>query len=90
MSGKTTARLCSLELAVGMTDTCPEEACPFWEPGGAVLDGRCAFERFDLDGLGSVAGLLLNIREQLASASSSEEAQTELSRLHHLLNESSE
>ena len=55
-----------------------------------MLDGRCAFERFDLDGLGSVAGLLLNIREQLASASSSEEAHTELSRLHHLLNESSE
>jgi len=24
--------------------------CPFWEPGGAVLSGRCAFERLDLSG----------------------------------------
>jgi len=69
-----TSRLCSLRLAVGTTEACPEEACPFWEPGGAVLHGRCAFERLDLAARGAFAEWLLEIRERLASTSSAEEA----------------
>ena len=90
MTSETTSRLCSLELAVGRTGACPEEACPFWERGGAALDGRCAFEPLDLARQGSLVGLLFEIRERLDSASSAEEAHAELSHLRHLLNESSE
>jgi hypothetical protein len=74
MTSETTPRLCSLELTLGETVACPKEACPFWESGRAVLDGRCAFERLDLAGQGSVAGLLLEIREQLASATVADES----------------
>ena len=84
------SRLCSLESAAGRIEACPEEACPFWEPGGAVLDGRCAFERIDFAAQSSAAGVLLGIREQLASATSAEEAERARSHLRHLLNESSE
>ena len=90
MTAKTTARICSLELAVGKTGACPGEACPFWEPGGAALDGRCAVEHFDLAPQGSLARWLLEIRERLASASSAEEIEIERSLFRHLLNESSE
>jgi hypothetical protein len=90
MTGETTSRVCSLALAVGEPEACPEEACPFWEPGGAVLDGRCAVERFDLAGQSPVARLLLEIRERLASASSAEEAHAEMCHLRRLLNESSD
>src|SRR5690242_14698812 len=40
-----TTRLCTLERAVGRLELCPKGACPFWEPGGAALGGRCAFEQ---------------------------------------------
>src|SRR5207245_3412108 len=83
-------RLCSLELAVGTTQDCPEEACPFWEPGGAALDGRCALEHFDVAAQSSLAEWLLEIRERLASASSTEQADVERSLFRHLLNEPSE
>ena len=90
MSGEAPLRLCSLELALGKTESCPGEGCPFWEPGGAVLDGRCAVERFGLTPQGSLLRWLLEIRERLASANGDEEAHAALSRLHHLLNESAE
>jgi len=84
------SRLCSLELAVGRAEVCPQEGCSFWEPGGAALEGRCALERIDLVRHGSVVGLLLELRERLDSANTVDEAQAELSRLRHLLNESFE
>jgi hypothetical protein len=90
MTSETTSRLCSLESAVGRTEACPEGACPFWEPGGAVLDGRCPLERIDLAAQSSLAGFLLQIREGLASASSAEAARLERSRLRRLLNDSAE
>jgi hypothetical protein len=58
-------RLCRLERAVGVDAACPEERCPFWEPGGAVLDGRCVFDRVDFGREREVARLLLGIRERL-------------------------
>jgi hypothetical protein len=58
-------RLCRLDRAVGVDAACPEECCPFWEPGGAVLEGRCVFERVDFGSDHEVARLLLGIRERL-------------------------
>ena len=43
-------RSCALEQTMGRVVACPESECPFWEPGGAVLPGRCAFDRLDLGG----------------------------------------
>ena len=40
------ARLCSLEYALGRQVPCTADACPFWEPGGAVLEPGCMLERF--------------------------------------------
>jgi hypothetical protein len=85
-----TTRLCSLEAAVGRLEACPEGACPFWEPGGAALGGRCAFEQLDLAADARLATWMLGIRERLASAESTAAADEAHSLFSHLLNESSE
>jgi hypothetical protein len=85
-----TTRLCSLQAAVGRLEACPEGACPFWEPGGAALAGRCAFEQLDVTADASLAAWLLEIRERLASAESTAAADEAHSLFSHLLNESSE
>jgi hypothetical protein len=85
-----TPRLCTLEATVGRHETCPEDACPFWEPGGAALGGHCAFERVGLPADSGLASWLLEIRRQLEAASSVEERRTLRSAFHHLLNESPE
>jgi hypothetical protein len=64
-AAETEPRLCRLEQAVGVDTACPEERCPFWEPGGAVLEGRCAFEGVDFGRDRDVANVLLGIRERL-------------------------
>ncbi len=79
-----TPRLCSLQFALGRVETCPKEACPFWEPGGAVLEGRCALEGMDLSNEPELAALLLELRLRLQSAKSGEEA-AEARRLFHRL-----
>lgn len=59
-------RLCVLEeVARGEAAACPEAECPFWEPGGAVLAGRCALDEVDLAGRGDVARELLCVRDRL-------------------------
>jgi hypothetical protein len=90
MAIESTTRLCSLEATVGKLEACPEGACPFWEPGGAVLDGRCAFEELDVTADATLAGWLLEIRERLASAESTVAADAARSLFSHLLNESAE
>jgi DNA-binding SARP family transcriptional activator len=90
MAIESTTRLCSLEATVGRLEACPEGACPFWEPGGAVLDGRCAFEELDVTADDAFAGWLLEIRERLASAESTVAADAARSLFSHLLNESAE
>ena len=80
--------LCALEQAVGCSGHCPESGCPFWEPGGAALPGRCAFEQVDLSGRPEVAGELLRIRALLESPASAEVERDARHRFHHLLNES--
>ena len=59
--------ICRLERVAGRCTPCPEDACPFWEPGGAVLEGRCAFERLDLTGRPEVVAELLHVRHVLES-----------------------
>jgi hypothetical protein len=63
-------RLCRLEQAVGVEAACPEDACPFWEPGGAVLEGRCVFEKIDFSRERDVARWLLRMRQQLDEGTS--------------------
>jgi hypothetical protein len=58
-------RICTLEKVVGRIRACPFDACPFWEPGGAVLQGRCAFEHLDLEGRPDIAAELLRVRDEL-------------------------
>jgi hypothetical protein len=83
-------RLCSLEATVRKGEACPEGACPFWEPGGAVLGGRCAFEELDVAADAELATWLLEIRERLASAESTAAADEARSLFSHLLNGSDE
>ena len=90
MGIETTTRPCSLEAAVGRHEACPTGGCPFWEPGGAALDGRCAFEELDVTADAALAGWLLEIRGRLASAESTVAADAAHSLFSHLLNESAE
>jgi len=90
MASEDATRLCTLETAVGGVEACPEDACPFWEPGGAALDGRCAFEELDIEADEQLATWLLEIRERLASAESTAAADAAHSLFSHLLNESEE
>jgi hypothetical protein len=83
-------RLCTLEGAVGKTVACPEDACPFWEPGGAALGARCAFEDLGITADPGLAAWLLEIRGRLEAASTAEETRSIRSAFHHLLNESDE
>ena len=85
-----TTRLCSLAAAVGKSEACPEDSCPFWEPGGAALGGRCAIEELGIAPDAALATWLLEIREKLAAGSSEEEERAMRGIFHHLLNDSSE
>jgi hypothetical protein len=58
-------RLCRLEQAVGVEAACPEGRCPFWEPGGAVLEGRCTFEAAGFGDNRDVARWLIDLRTRL-------------------------
>jgi hypothetical protein len=92
MAMEQTTRLCRLEAAVGKFEECPEDACPFWDPGGAALHGRCAVDELGvLADDGPLASWLLEIRRKLAAAASSEDEQHAMrSVFHQLLNDSSE
>jgi len=81
-------RLCRLEHIAGRLMPCPEDGCPFWEPGGAVLEGRCAFERLDLASRTEVASELLRVRRLLESAASGEEERHARHLFHRALNQS--
>jgi hypothetical protein len=85
-----TTRFCSLKEAVGKHEACPEAACPFWEPGGAALDGRCAFEELDVAADAPLANWLLELRERLSAAESTAAAVEAHTLFSHLLNESAE
>jgi hypothetical protein len=66
----TEARECSLRLtAEGTAEPCPGKRCPFWEPGGAVLESRCFIETLGVEATRlDVASYLLDVRTQIEAA----------------------
>ena len=90
MGSAPTTRLCSLEATVGRLEACSEGECPFWEPGGAALGGRCAFEELDIRADVPLATWLLELRERLASSESTVAADAARRLFYHLLNGSAE
>jgi hypothetical protein len=41
---------CALRMiAEGRSEACSRDRCSFWEPGGAVIEGRCLIERLGSD-----------------------------------------
>ena len=69
----TEQQACRLTSIVGHPEPCPEDRCPFWEPGGAVLRGRCGFEQVHFGDDADLAGFLLRIRRALEQARDREE-----------------
>jgi len=71
------SRTCTLRLAAeGRAEACPRERCAFWEPGGAVVEGRCVIERLGIDvGRPDLASYLLETRERLERARNLSEAE---------------
>lgn len=69
---------------------CPEERCPFWESGGAIVEGGCAFERVDLPDDPELADWLLEIRAKLESARTHGEEREALRLYHRLLKDAHE
>jgi hypothetical protein len=76
-----------LQYAVGRVETCPEARCPFWEPGGAVLEGRCAFDQLDFANVPRLSAYLLRIRKLLEVAGADEQEGAVRRVFHRLLNE---
>lgn len=85
------SRLCPLDALAGRGERlCSESACPFWEPGGAVVEGRCAFDQLDLEGRPELVSELLRVRERLSEAATAGEGARARRLYHQLLNESGE
>jgi hypothetical protein len=84
------SRICRLEHVAERDAPCPEAGCPFWEPEGAVLEGRCAFERLDLEGRPQVAAELLGVRRLLELAASEDEERHARHLFHRALNVSAD
>ena len=74
ISYETERRHCRLQYAAGRVEACPEEPCPFWEQGGAVLAARCAVEQVDLTARPELASWLLGLRADLETPRSSVES----------------
>ena len=73
---------CSLET---LDDAlCPGAPCPFWEPGGAVLGGRCTFEGVELSRYPEVARELARLRDELESLHE-DALREQLTHLYHRL-----
>lgn len=50
--------------AFAQRDEACTSSCPFWEPGGAVLEGRCAFETVEFGGRAPLVMELLELRQR--------------------------
>jgi hypothetical protein len=60
------ARICRLDEFNGQLVVCPEEKCAFWEPGGAVLEGRCVLDGIDFAHEPGLATWLIEFRDAVA------------------------
>lgn len=67
---------CTLRLATGVVEFCPQQRCAFWEEGGAVVEGGCVIERLGPDvRKPEVADYLADVRERLDRARDRSEAE---------------
>ena len=67
---------CTLRLATGVVEFCPQQRCAFWEEGGAVVEGGCVIERLGPDvRKPEVAGYLVEVRKRLDQARDRSEAE---------------
>jgi hypothetical protein len=67
---------CTLRLATGVVEFCPQQRCAFWEEGGAVVEGGCVIERLGPDvRKPEVADYLVDLRERLDRARDRSEAE---------------
>jgi hypothetical protein len=81
------SRECRPASLAGNREDCPEDLCPFWEPGGAVLPGRCGFEQIDLADNPELADFLLRIRHALERARAHEDEHEARRLFYHALNQ---
>jgi hypothetical protein len=73
--------------AVAKADEACRATCPFWEPGGAVLHGRCAFEEVDLEGRAALVVELLELRQHLLGLGVDAQVDELRHMFHRVLNE---
>jgi hypothetical protein len=67
-------QLCRIKLTLDEVEACPEDACPFWEHGGAVLEAGCGLERLSLElDRPNLAEYFVELRERLETARDEEE-----------------
>jgi hypothetical protein len=67
---------CTLRLATGVIELCPQQRCVFWEEGGAVVQGGCVIERLGPDvRRPEVADYLVEVRARLDKARDRSEAE---------------
>jgi hypothetical protein len=90
MAHQAAERTCRLAGTLGRSEPCPERRCAFWEPGGAVLDGRCAFDEIAGTTTRDAAERLLEIRSRLESAGTGEERDEARRLFAHMLAEGRE
>jgi hypothetical protein len=76
--------LCRLQSALGRVESCPRDACPFWDPAEG-LGGGCAVADLDVAANPEVAELLLGIRGQLEAVQTFDEERQTRDELYRLL-----
>jgi hypothetical protein len=78
-------RICRLKETLGEREVCTAR-CAFWEPGGAALPGRCAFESLDLSSRREVAADLLAVRRELEALQEDDDERDLRALFHRPLN----
>lgn len=84
------SRICHLDAAAGRERICPESRCAFWEPGGAVVEGRCGVEQIDFAGRPGLVSEFLRLRDLLDGAAPLALDPEAWHEYHRLLNDSGE
>lgn len=69
---------------LGDGERCTRSDCLYWEPGGATVWGRCAFENVDLRRQPDLVAALRRIRDQTEDDRSAED-EAQLRHLFHRL-----